>query len=828
MEPAPDPLPPPPTERNGRKYRSKKQRPCDLCRSRKIHCKIQESEAGCELCKKLDRRCTFVLEPLKRTGLSRANTDRPNQSLVTQPLASDSPGMQSTQHRRTVPGDHDPNHAMDTESFWAPQAEHGQGFSPSDAVPLLPMEWEPMDFPIGSSLRPGGGTMPVAPSQLTLTGYPMRQDSNYLSTGPSVPQAELGEDCMPTSMHRADDLLRPTSERIAPGISSGSSSSVADMVNSPSSGSGPLTMDLGLNVSDQQHLAEDRAHGERGLSSDLRLDWPAEFALDSRKGYSNQLIGLSCETDPYVIRHYQYNMHDTYTMFRLDFRKVTDDAKIQAFDQDILTGPLLPPAGHPPIRFVMTHEDIWKDSIKTVEGVLSGNSTEKEDLALLNKLVPARLGVRLLKLYTQFVHPRIPVLSLSDLANMPYSECGPLNPIGLQSAAYALAAPFTFLDDELSVSRGYGQIATEELWAIANRSFQRASCLSHLSALQLCLLLLQMPPPNFAVAEPLSTWSLSCSALAIAESLGLNLDPSDWRLPRKEVMLRRRLWWLTYIQHIWEAIVIGRPSHLNDANWDVSKLTTADFEGDELSDPELRDTVIRQIPICLAQCELSIIAADILKEFYTLKAVRESASLGALLNRAQPLRARIESWRQTLPFLAKPAAELDEEELEEGGCLRLSHLTLETLIFRALLRPLVIQAVPAAERSREPVSTIFENCFTCAKVGTEMVSALRARHFATFWPPYVRYHMCYISSFILMNFTQSLTRETAVRNKDLLSKWRNILRTQSRVWPLARLATIRLDAAFWRGLPLIVHGAGPESPAFQLIQEQYPSPSGEG
>lgn len=198
---------------------------------------------------------------------------------------------------------------------------------------------------------------------------------------------------------------------------------------------------------------------------------------------------------------------------------------------------------------------------------------------------------------------------------MPSSECDLLHPVGLQSAVYALAGPFTFLDDELSVSRGYGQIATEELWGIANRSFQRAACLSHLSSLQLCLLLLQMPPPNFAVAEPLTTWSLSCSALAIAESLGLNLEPTGWRLPQKEIMLRRRLWWLTYMQHTWQAVVIGRPSHLNEDNWDVSKLTAADFEGDEIRDSEFRDTVMLHIPICLAHFELSIIAADVLKEF---------------------------------------------------------------------------------------------------------------------------------------------------------------------------------------------------------------------
>lgn len=198
---------------------------------------------------------------------------------------------------------------------------------------------------------------------------------------------------------------------------------------------------------------------------------------------------------------------------------------------------------------------------------------------------------------------------------MPFSDCNVLYPIGIQSAVYALAAPFTCWDDELSVLKGYVQISTRDLWAIAHRSYQRASCLSHLSVLQLCLLLLQMPPPNYAVAEPLSTWALSCSALSMAESLGLNLAPSDWRLPGKEIMLRRRLWWYTYMQHVWQALVIARPLHLNDDSWDVLPLTVNDFEGDEIQSAEIKASVMRHTPLCLAEYELSVMAADVLKEF---------------------------------------------------------------------------------------------------------------------------------------------------------------------------------------------------------------------
>ncbi|KIW03589.1 uncharacterized protein PV09_05343 [Verruconis gallopava] len=565
----------------------------------------------------------------------------------------------------------------------------------------------------------------------------------------------------------------------------------------------------------QQH-----PHSQQEASaSAASVDWSLEYSLDSRPGYSHQLIGNSCESDPYLLRNYGYDQLDTYRMFRLDFRKIKDDERLQPFLKHSKAKEPCIPAGKQPIQFVMTSEDIWKDSLKFVEKVQSGGPTEADDLALLDRLVAMNLRTRLIKLYVRHVHPRFPVLSLSDFSTMPFHELSTARPIGIQAAVCALALPFSFLDDELSILKGYDQSSADDLWAIAYRSYQRATCFSHLSSLQLCLLLLQAPPPNFAVAEPLSTWALTCSALSIAENMGLNHDPSDWRLPREEVILRRRLWWFTYMQHVWHAIVVARPSHIHEDNWDVGGLVASDFEVDGISDPEIRSRVERNVPMCIAQCELSIIASDVLNEFYTLRAVRKNSDLGALLSRAQPLRSRIETWRQSLPLLSKRIYELEESEFDDGGALRLSHLTLEALILRALMRPLFYQAIRTDYTLREPISLIFENSYACAKVVVEMIAAFKAKHFSGFWHPHARYQLCYFSSLILMTITQSPTIEIARRSKALLDQWRDTLRTQSRAWPLARLATIRLDAALWKGLSFITRGSGENSPASSLLKQ---------
>jgi hypothetical protein len=127
-------------------------------------------------------------------------------------------------------------------------------------------------------------------------------------------------------------------------------------------------------------------------------DWPVEFSLDSRKGYSNQIIGLSHETDPYLLRNYFYDVSDTHPMFRLNYRKVYEDANLAPFLETPPDALSRPPAWDMPVQFVMTNEDIWKDSLNSVERILSGNATEKADMELLQRLVPAEVGSRLLKL----------------------------------------------------------------------------------------------------------------------------------------------------------------------------------------------------------------------------------------------------------------------------------------------------------------------------------------------------------------------------------------------------------------------------------------------
>lgn len=144
---------PAPVEATGRKYRSKKHRPCDLCRSRKIQCKLQNNETTCALCTRLQRDCTYVMGPLRRK--SRASPIRQGQHLSITVDPRPRPGRQaanvavgagvSLQEGETRADDSHMN------TFWANGASPDQR-SPGATNGLM-MDWSAMDFLPGQSCK---------------------------------------------------------------------------------------------------------------------------------------------------------------------------------------------------------------------------------------------------------------------------------------------------------------------------------------------------------------------------------------------------------------------------------------------------------------------------------------------------------------------------------------------------------------------------------------------------------------------------------------------------------------------------------------------------
>lgn len=86
-----------PTVAGTRRYRSKAQRPCDLCRARKALCNIPDPLQPCQLCKRIGRECTFVGNPGRRPkgrqAVSPASVSGTQSQSPTENVMTLSPGL---------------------------------------------------------------------------------------------------------------------------------------------------------------------------------------------------------------------------------------------------------------------------------------------------------------------------------------------------------------------------------------------------------------------------------------------------------------------------------------------------------------------------------------------------------------------------------------------------------------------------------------------------------------------------------------------------------------------------------------------------------------
>ena len=371
-------------EGNGRKYRSKKQRPCDLCRTRKIHCKLQADGARCELCQRLERQCTFVLGPLRRKYRARGGNEDASVAVMPQQRRTShdqSEGMDLGMppingHETSRLGDLDMG--MGDNDLWSLPTDMRQSFGIQNMSSIMDY------YGLGSNGDGGGLPMISSAPEEASNGFNSMLNTHRESLD-HIP-GFLQDGLSPSRLNAA----RPASRSTAPtSTTSGSPSEV-------NSHSNQLEIQQGnhRNAARRRPSAASPVGGYEGSQSST---WPAEFSLEARKGYSNHLIGLSCESDPFLLRHYKYNAYDNYQMFRLDFRRITNDAETTA-NAETAGYESQPPTKSAPLQFMMSDEAIWQEDLKASERYLSGDGTEASDRALLSKIVSRELGRNLVKL----------------------------------------------------------------------------------------------------------------------------------------------------------------------------------------------------------------------------------------------------------------------------------------------------------------------------------------------------------------------------------------------------------------------------------------------
>jgi hypothetical protein len=173
------------------------------------------------------------------------------------------------------------------------------------------------------------------------------------------------------------------------------------------------------------------------------------------------------------------------------------------------------------------------------------------------------------------------------------------------------------------------------------------------------------------------------------------------------------------------------------------------------------------------------------------------------------------------------------------ACLHFAYITLEVLLYRALLRPLAnvdfeqefvnaesggpgndtfstgaiahsgsqddhwdLETSIASDGNprasfRRQAEAIICAAEQCATVVTTFTAELMSWDFAGFWYSWSRIGWATTSSFLALLLVQSPSVEHATTAKSLMDKWRQILRHQSKSFQEMSLGMTRLDAMYW-------------------------------
>ncbi|CAG8394451.1 unnamed protein product [Penicillium salamii] len=477
------------------------------------------------------------------------------------------------------------------------------------------------------------------------------------------------------------------------------------------------------------------------------------IVLDQQPGMSYRFVGPSGELDTQLIARREFNdslqsaSHFTAVTYQ-STRPVNIGIR----------------SSQPPLIFTMGATSRLKNSEPKLECGSLVDLREK-----FNDLVSPSFAWELIRLYFNFVHPSFPIISREQL---PSEEIESLQ-LSFLAAICASSLPFIIYDDALSLKANSAPPAPD-LFRISWTALQLESPDVRLCSIQTYLLILQREAREDLFGQSSLNWQICGMMLSNSQALGLNRDPTDWSAIKPwERRLRKVLWWAVLVTETWTAFGQGMPTHINSEDFDVPVPKKGDFTEDSpTSESEGSDGFNNRFYHLIY---LTFILRDIMHTFFTVRALNETTGdLRMALTLARPLRERLVQWHQSLPVYLRltddskgKEAQLDggpSDCLFSTGSLRLSYLTAQVSLFRAMITPLATAAIQSREFS-EPLFFQENDGATAVIVGAaqsaqelvKFIEALNAADWDSFWYSWSMHNFAIVSTFLmhLLILTQS-------------------------------------------------------------------------
>ncbi|CAI5755714.1 unnamed protein product [Candida verbasci] len=474
--------------------------------------------------------------------------------------------------------------------------------------------------------------------------------------------------------------------------------------------------------------------------------------------------------------------------------------------------------------------------------------TMSNDVDTIEKFVSPH-GQILIDLYFRIIHPSYPILHKKVFLEK-YSRTHREFSAPLLAAVYVLAIQWWDYDPQLN---RFPKPNVELILKIGlNNYLLEILKRPKLSAVQAGLLLLQRKHItnykniNGSLQKQIqdgdteySDWVLCSQVVSLSEELGLGLDCNNWKLPKWERGLRKRLAWAVYMEDKWLSLNNSRPSHINEDNWIVQPLQSEDFP-EKHGDGDLKEgssDIDNGKKIFINLIELSKILSDILKSFYSMKAMNEIIEVDDVLKIAKPLQLRLRNWFHSLPVELQMSS-VQPRKLCSNGYLQLAYFATELTLHRKIITIIYQQTKLGNQPSNELINVCRAAAKTRLMASIEFVRDLKPEHIHSFWHSSSSSNFTLIGTFAAILFMSSPTKEETDFYRDQIFNYRWVLKISSKGFDQVAEALVQLDLVLANvpgllndnvDLPMVTPNVpdqkSPYSPFYQQVNNNH-SPDG--
>lgn len=379
----------------------------------------------------------------------------------------------------------------------------------------------------------------------------------------------------------------------------------------------------------------------------------------------------------------------------------------------------------------------------------------------------------LINLYYEYLHPSYPILERREIFRAQKNR----NEIPCSLLAVVLSHGFEFWSRSRTLKHLNAPNA-RKLRPYIHAMLTVEIRTPNLGVLQAILLYLQLAPIIVRESNHPGHWGLTCLAVAVAQDIGLHIEPGQWNISIEERKLRRILWWAVYVHDKWIAQWLGRPSHIIRTNWSVLPLTLRDFSN---ADDMLSVDEVTQGKVFIALCELTEVLDDVLEGFYSVRTNFESMEPDTSRSLGDTILQRLQRWRSSNGQLQSTK---DSAHLTVSLC----GLTVETLVRKALA--VALQTSHGTQHNDEKMATMMSDV---SEVIGSIVAADRRQ--SQQWLSYIRGSLMTIGSQLITMVLSSVDDVKLEQHRERLMTFRGQLveLAQHDETEFARLPLRRLD-----------------------------------